>query len=35
MASLFPGSSHVYQLGLDRSSDDTVWRYAGTAPLMR
>jgi predicted nuclease of predicted toxin-antitoxin system len=29
LADLYPGSSHVFLLGLDRSPDDDVWRYAG------
>jgi len=28
LSDIFPGSSHVYLLGLDRSSDETVWEYA-------
>jgi predicted nuclease of predicted toxin-antitoxin system len=30
LVDLYPGSSHVFLLGLDRSPDDDVWRYAGT-----
>lgn len=25
---IFPGSSHVYLLGLQRASDEEIWRYA-------
>lgn len=28
LADLFPGSQHVLQLGLDRSSDEVLWIYA-------
>ena len=28
LADVFPGSGHVYPLGLDRESDDAVWNYA-------
>ncbi len=28
LADLFPGSAHMYTLGLDRTSDEDVWRYA-------
>ena len=28
LADVFPGSSHVHVLGLDRASDDEVWNHA-------
>jgi predicted nuclease of predicted toxin-antitoxin system len=28
LADVFPDSQHVFQLGLDRASDDAVWTYA-------
>jgi len=28
LADVFPGSDHVYPLGLDKSSDAEVWKYA-------
>jgi predicted nuclease of predicted toxin-antitoxin system len=28
LADVFPNSGHVYQLGLDRASDEEVWAYA-------
>ena len=28
LSDLFPNSSHVYHLGLDRVSDDELWHYA-------
>lgn len=28
LAELYPGSSHVHLLGLDRADDRTVWEYA-------
>lgn len=28
LGDLFPGSSHVFRLGLDTASDDAVWNYA-------
>lgn len=28
LADLYPGSDHVYQLGLDRSDDMSIWKYA-------
>ena len=28
LAEAYPGSSHVQTVGLDRASDDVVWRYA-------
>jgi predicted nuclease of predicted toxin-antitoxin system len=28
LADLFPGSSHVLSLGLDRASDDAIWDHA-------
>ena len=30
LASAFPGSKHVRELGLTRSSDDDVWTFAAT-----
>lgn len=29
LADLFPGSSHVRQLGLERADDDVIWTRAG------
>jgi predicted nuclease of predicted toxin-antitoxin system len=28
LTDLYPGSAHVYPLGLDRASDDAIWHYA-------
>jgi predicted nuclease of predicted toxin-antitoxin system len=28
LADLFPGSTHVEDVGLEESSDDVIWRYA-------
>ena len=28
LADLYPGSSHVLSLGLDRASDEAIWEYA-------
>jgi predicted nuclease of predicted toxin-antitoxin system len=28
LADVFPDSQHVFQLGLDRASDDDIWTYA-------
>lgn len=28
LAGIFPGSSHVFWLGLDRAADEAVWEYA-------
>jgi predicted nuclease of predicted toxin-antitoxin system len=28
LADLYPGSTHVYPLGLDRATDDVIWQYA-------
>ena len=28
LADVFPDSRHVFQLGLDRASDDDIWPYA-------
>ena len=28
LADIFPGSSHVFWLGLDRAADEVVWEYA-------
>jgi predicted nuclease of predicted toxin-antitoxin system len=28
LSELFPGSTHVRLMGMERSGDDTIWRYA-------
>jgi predicted nuclease of predicted toxin-antitoxin system len=28
LADLYPGSKHVYQVGLDQGNDDILWTYA-------
>lgn len=30
LADIFPGSSHVRAVGLERADDRTVWEYAGS-----
>jgi len=29
LASVFPGSAHVVDVGLESSSDEEIWSYAG------
>ena len=33
LADLFPGSRHVREVGLERASDDDVWRHAASHGL--
>ena len=28
LADIFPGAEHVFRLGLDRASDEVVWKFA-------
>lgn len=34
LSDLYPGSNHVYPLGLDRVSDKEVWKYARRADFL-
>lgn len=34
LADLFPGSIHVRDIGLERASDEVIWRYAAQHELV-
>ena len=34
LADIFPNSSHVFWLGLDRAADEVVWEYARTEGFL-